>query len=534
MTMNLRITGWLLAGFLTQAAWAQSNATDEGKAISPQAAETVVVFNQRDPASVELADYYQKARHIPERQLIGLDCSSSEEITRAEYDRTIAGPLRQAWSENGWWQLVLDAEGHAHVVQNKIRFVALMRGVPLKIAPTADATPVPNEPAPIAGHNEAAVDSELACMGYFNSVLSGPLDNPYFNKSVSIDDAKLPALMLVCRLDGPDEDTVKRMIDDSLAAEKNGLWGFCYADARGITEGGFAEGDKWIISAATDAMKAGLPVILDNGPDTFPTNYPMEHAALYYGWYSWNADGPFLNPAMKFVPGAVAVHIHSFSAATVRSPTANWVGPLLTHGAAATLGNVYEPYLTLTPHLDVFENRLQNGYTFAESAYMSERVVSWMTTVVGDPLYTPFPAGGSAESPAAKEWIAYRKGALLWQKKGAKAGEAALQTSAKRLQSGIVYEGLGLLEAAARNNAAACAAFEKARLFYSDENDKVRAALDEINLLVAAHQLKEALTLAREQAGEHAKTPAVSVIQSILAKLAPAPPKPTPVPSAKP
>ena len=37
---------------------------------------------------------------------------------------------------------------------------------------------------------------------------------------------------MVARLDGPDPDTVKRIIDDSIQAEKNGLKGTAYLDAR--------------------------------------------------------------------------------------------------------------------------------------------------------------------------------------------------------------------------------------------------------------------------------------------------------------
>jgi len=513
---------------------ATTTATAEDTAAVARATATAVVYNQRDPSSVELANYYAQARQIPAQNLVGLDCPPDEEISREDYDRTIALPLRKAFTDNGWWEVVLDPQGHGHVTKNQIRFVALIRGVPLKIKASADAPVARNEPPALSAHNEAAVDSELACLGYFNSMISGPLDNIYYNKNASILDANLGPLMLVCRLDGPDEATVRRMIDDSIAVEKTGLNGFCYADARGITSGGFAEGDQWIISAATTAMKAGMPVVLDNGPDTFPQNYPMEHAALYFGWYSWNADGPFLDPAMKFVPGAVAVHIHSFSASTLRSTTQNWVGPLLAHGAAATIGNVYEPYLELTPHLDVFADRLQKGYTFAESAYMCERVVSWMTTFVGDPLYTPFPAGELKSDDHAREWKAYRDGALLWQKKGAKAGETSLQASAKRLKSGIVYEGLGLLEAAMHNNQAACDAFEQARACYDSDNDRVRTALNEINILIAIKQSREALTLARNQIGEYPKLPAVSVLQAIVTKLAPPPPTPAKTPTSSP
>jgi tetratricopeptide (TPR) repeat protein len=55
------------------------------------------------------------------------------------------------------------------------------------------------------------------------------------------------------------------------------------------------------------------------------------------------------------------------------------------------MGCVYEPYLGGTPDLAVFAARLVfHGFTFGEAAYAAQSVLSWQTTVVGDPLYRPF------------------------------------------------------------------------------------------------------------------------------------------------
>ncbi|MEI8342629.1 MAG: hypothetical protein WCH43_13990, partial [Verrucomicrobiota bacterium] len=59
---------------------------------NPEAAATLVIFNNADPSSVELAGYYAEKRGIPFDHLIGLDCPLTEEISRKEYDRTIALP----------------------------------------------------------------------------------------------------------------------------------------------------------------------------------------------------------------------------------------------------------------------------------------------------------------------------------------------------------------------------------------------------------------------------------------------------------
>ena len=140
------------------------------------------------------------------------------------------------------------------------------------------------------------------------------MNNPYFRSFSPIADARRPELMLVCRLDAPTPEIVRRMITDSLAAEQQGLAGFAYVDARGITEAGYIEGDNWLFALANTARRRGTPVVLDNGPGLFPEAYPMTRAALYFGWYAENISGPFVRPDFRFARGAVAVHIHSFSA----------------------------------------------------------------------------------------------------------------------------------------------------------------------------------------------------------------------------
>jgi tetratricopeptide (TPR) repeat protein len=55
------------------------------------------------------------------------------------------------------------------------------------------------------------------------------------------------------------------------------------------------------------------------------------------------------------------------------------------------MGCVFEPYLSGTPDVGTFTARLIfYGLTFGEAAYASQTVLSWQTTVVGDPLYRPF------------------------------------------------------------------------------------------------------------------------------------------------
>ncbi len=520
----------MVAGLaLALAAGAFGRAQDAANNGNGDAAATLVIFNENDKDSAELARFYAEKRGIAKDHVLGLKCARTEEISRADYDRTIAEPLRKAMTANFWWKLREPENPLGPVESNKIRFIALMRGIPVKIA---EAPKYPGDrvtaPAPIGTVNAAAVDSELSVLGLNMRQISGALNNPYFRSFSSFADFRRPEIMLVGRLDGPTAEIVRRMITDSLAAEQDGLAGIAYIDARNIASEGYAEGDKWLYGAANEARRRGTPVVLDNGPELFPENYPMRQAALYFGWYTDRAAGPFVRPDFRFVRGAVAVHIHSFSGATVRDPLQNWVAPLLSAGAAATIGNVYEPYLALTPQLDVFHNRLRSGFTFAESAYMSVRTLSWMTTFVGDPLYRPYKGVLDLDDrPRTGEWAEYRKGAQLWFSTDRAKGDAALRETGRKLRSGAIMEGLGLLQVSAGDTKAALESFALAREFYGNTDDAMRVAIHEIFLLRAAKRDLEALTVALTMASAVPKSPAAELLKSLAA---PPPPPAPPVP----
>jgi hypothetical protein len=148
---------------------------------------------------------------------------------------------------------------------------------------------------------------------------------------------------------------------------------------------------------------------------------------------------------------------------------------------------VYEPYLALTPNLDVFADRLRNGFSFAESGYAAEPVLSWMTTFVGDPLYRPFPVfDGQQEGGTTKpaiEYAAYRKGARAWYEKGRAEGQKELEASARALHSGIVWEGLGLLQWSIPADEAALDSFREAEKCYGQTEDGMRTALHQAEIL---------------------------------------------------
>ena len=177
-----------------------------GGAPSPEARATVVVYNTADPGSVALAKYYAGRREIPGDQLVGLSCAQTEEISRQEFVTTIANPLRDTFVRKSWWRV----EG-GRVTQTKIRFVALIRGMPLKIrAESEGVQPRTDQPESIGKRDEASVDSDLACLGLGSVPTAGMIPNSYFRRFTPILEAIAdPGLLLVCRLDAPTDISVR-------------------------------------------------------------------------------------------------------------------------------------------------------------------------------------------------------------------------------------------------------------------------------------------------------------------------------------
>jgi len=352
----------------------------------PLAQSTIVLYNKAVADSVELAKFYAEKRGIAPDHVMGLTCSTEEEISREEYDTTIADPLREIFKQRHWWTLNESGKQSPVVTASAIHFVATIKGIPLKIRSIPAYPGDQPRPVPIGSRNEASVDSELAVLALHSRQISGATQNPYFRSFRAISDFNDPTLLLVCRLDAPAAATVRALIADAIATEKTGLWGRAYVDGAHSSGGGRELGDQWLSEITGQLHKAGVPVVYDEKPEIFPEGYPMTDCALYYGWYAGRVAGPFTQPDFRFIPGAIAVHIHSSSASTLRDPNADWVAPLISKGAAASLGNVYEPYLQLTVHVDTFNDRLLLGFTFAERAYMSIPALSWMSVMVGDPL----------------------------------------------------------------------------------------------------------------------------------------------------
>lgn len=400
-----------LAGLLTRPVTAQifggpdlatrepPEATGAGvAAVSSPGVEVAVVYNLNwEPESRRVAEHYAARRGVPARQLIGLALPRTEAISRAEFRDQLQRPLVAALQERGLARFPDRGASHTSppgLPAAQIRYLVLAYGVPVKI--TADPAlqeDVPEKLPPPLRRNEAAVDSELAALPQLErgALVTGALANRFYGSTNVAALHPTNGLFLVTRLDGPTFEIARDLVDRALAAETNGLFGRACFDVRSLpTNSPYYKGDAWIRDAAEVARRQGFETVLDEAPETFPAWVPLPQIALYAGWYESGVSGPFAREPVEFMPGAVAYHIHSFSARTLRHARAHWVGPLLARGAAVTMGCVEEPYLDLTPHVGIFFTWLIGlRHNFAESAYAAMPALSWQITVIGDPLYRP-------------------------------------------------------------------------------------------------------------------------------------------------
>jgi uncharacterized protein (TIGR03790 family) len=417
-----------------------------GGSVPAQALEPagiILIINKQVPESRTLAEHYCRERNVPKENIVALDLPKGEDISRADYDQKLVAPLREALKDRKEKVKVLltfygvplrvdrqqsSAEEKAELdklrpeldkLRQRRNELAAQRDkleAQHKKEPTKElkeqldearkkVTDISKELDPLDkkrnqlehAETEASVDSELSLLWQDGYTLYRWVHNTMYWQTPEEMRKNAKPLVMTCRLDGPSVAVVKRLIDDAVAVEKKGLVGKVYVDARGIrydpkTDMGLGYGgyDESMREMAKLLDKeAGLPVVLDDRPELFaPGSCP--DCAFYCGWYS---HANYI-PCCKFVPGAIAWHLASSEAVTLRNPqTKQWCKNLLDAGVAATLGPVGEPYTLAFPKPAEFFGLLATGqYTLVECYWRSTLFTSWMMTLVGDPLYNPFAA----------------------------------------------------------------------------------------------------------------------------------------------
>lgn len=405
------------------------------------AASVVILANARQPDSVRLAEFYAGKRGVPAANIIALPLPEAEDITWREFIDQVYQPLQDELYHRGWLEgtatSLLDKLGRRRYAftGHRLSYLVVCRGVPLRIYndPTLLDEMNSRQIVPPFNRNEAAVDSELSLLAQSGTEIAGMVPNPLFaNEHPSPLDTGM--VVKVSRLDGPTFNSARQLVTSALEGESRGLLGRYYVDFKGP----HPDGDEWLGSVLTQLQDLGFDGDVDRNDGTFGADARFDAPVLYFGWYAGDLNGPFAAPDFLFPPGAIAMHIHSFSARTLRSASAGWCGPFVARGVAATVGNVFEPYLQFTHRPNLLLLALSHGRTFGDAAYYALPTLSWQAVAIGDPLYRPFKVSleeqeqaAASLPPALAPYAVIRRANLLLRRNERAAALAALQAGLK-------------------------------------------------------------------------------------------------------
>ncbi len=490
--------------------------------------EVAVVYNlDGGPDSQRIATHYARRRNVPTNQVIGLHLPTGEAFSRKEYEERLARPLLDQFQDRGLIlfqsRIIPVSEGQAcrvvrEPVASRIRYTVLCYGVPNRILEDKTGSRAGLD---LKAHpelrTEAAVDSELALLPWCERPIpiEGVIKNPFARAEAPGEIGPAGGVLMVTRLDGPSAAIALRLVDLALAAETNGLNGRAYFDLRGLTNGPYASGDEWLRQAADAARRQGYEMVVDQRPGTFTAGTPLSALALYAGWYDSAPTGPFKLGRAEFAPGAIAYHLYSYSARSLRT-TNTWVGGLLDQGAAVTIGYVNEPYLEYTVDVGVwYRLMLEKGATFGEAAYAALPALSWQATVIGDPLYRP---GGRRLLQLDEELARRRDPAQAWIRlrrlnqqlvHGLAPGPAAagLQADSLTATSAVLTEKLAALREEGADLAGALAATDAALALQPSPRQRERLELDRARRLAVLKRAPEAVEALEQFLRDHPDYP---------------------------
>jgi uncharacterized protein (TIGR03790 family) len=481
-------------------------------------ARVVILANSRQAESVRLAEFYAEQRDIPAANIVALPLPEAESITWREFIDQVWQPVQDELHRRGWIEGTTSSQfdrlGRRRYAAtgNRIAYLVTCRGVPLRINndPTLlEAAKADRKMAPELHKNESAVDAELSLIALGGYEITALVPNPLFaNDRPPSLDAEL--VVKVARLDGPTWESARHLVTSALEAERTGLVGRYYVDLQGP----HPDGDQWLQATRTQLEELGFDGDTEATGVTFDAAARFDAPVFYFGWYAGNLNGPFAREGFTFPSGAVALHIHSFSAPTMRSADSAWCGPLVARGVTATVGNVFEPYLGFTHRPNFLLRALSQGKNFGDAVYYALPVLSWQAVAIGDPLYRPFkvPLAEQGASP----YVAIRRANLLLRQ--GKTGEALTllrteQRAHPSLPVGLAWAKLAVSEGQSADVSAA--------LGFAAQVKEIRPAdwplLREMAGLLAAHAVRPAALQVYKNLAR-AKPPTTETLKALLAE----------------
>ncbi|HEX5069587.1 MAG TPA: TIGR03790 family protein [Vicinamibacterales bacterium] len=351
----------------------------------------LLVVNRRSQPSNQIADHYIQVRHLQERNVVRLETTEADSISRADFASTIEAPISR-WIER-------------QRLHDQILFIVVTKGVPLRVEGTSGQL-----------GTEASVDSELTLL-YRKMLgkpapLAGRVDNPYFLGDKPITAAahftrQASDLYLVTRLDAFTVEDALKLIDRGAAPVNDGK--IVLDQKATVMDRG---GDAWLAAAAARLreMNQGSRIALETTTAVAGSTEPV------LGYFSWGSNDPAnqrRQMGLRFANGAIGGMFVSTDGRTFKEPPADWrpavagsstggqslIGDLIREGITGVSGHVSEPFLDAIIRPQVLFPAYLSGFNLAESFYMAMPYLSWQDIVIGDPLCSV--SAGAAAPPGA-------------------------------------------------------------------------------------------------------------------------------------
>ncbi len=361
--------------------------------LAQSGANVLVIANESNAGSVQIAERYAQARSLPADNVIRLKtlpADAPETISRRGYELQIERPIADWFSR--------------HAAHDRILYIVLTKGIPLRIEGSSGRK-----------GTQASVDSELTLL--YRSLTGRPvpphgqIQNPYFaghapSGGFTQFTHKDHDIYLVTRLDGFTVEDALALIDRAASPSRTGRVLF---DQKAALDD---PGNKWLSAAAERMSKAGFAdrVVLES------TSKILTNEPNVLGYYSWGSGDPAIKTRrldLGFVPGGLAATFVSTDARTFREPPTDWtpgagqdrkthyagsqqslIGDLAREGATGVAGHIAEPYFDAAIRPDLLFPAYFAGFNLAEAFYLAMPYLSWHTVILGDPLCAPFRSAG--------------------------------------------------------------------------------------------------------------------------------------------
>ncbi len=357
--------------------------------ISPDRA--VICYRENDADSFDVATHYCEVRGLPTNNAIALPCAADNLISEQDYIDTIQTPLTNA----------LTALGNEFTSggQHEIWVIILGHNIPHGYFQEGDD---PYDPSDII-----SIASRLHRLGFPKAKKPNHTFNRVnFRFFDAIDSEQL---YITAVLDGPDKQTVIRMINRSLDVDNQiFVTGKIYIDPYGKKDTddqleyeqdlrNFR--DIEIPNLGLEFVSTVDAIVPDQDPYLNPIGFPyldptitgLNNDSFYWGWFVPEFSHTlFLNQNERrvFMYNADDYGADDLAADIDLSQSNPWVNLAINveQGYAATAGAISPPEEDALLRPRPFFQTLHQGATIGEAFLFASRYTNWKMVLVGDPL----------------------------------------------------------------------------------------------------------------------------------------------------